>query len=101
MVTPAQSENHALENVTARLFSDLLVHHMGKRLADDITQGVATGDMFRTTPLWGVGSTAPYGHDGRFPSLFAIVEYNEDHMGKTSQLSPSDRAALVAFLETL
>ena len=48
MVTPPRSETPALENVTAHLYSDLLVHHMDKRLADDITQGLATGDMFRT-----------------------------------------------------
>ena len=55
MVTPAQSETEALQNLTVHPFSDLLIHHMGKGLADDITQGKATGDMFRTTPLWGVG----------------------------------------------
>jgi hypothetical protein len=43
----------------------LLVHHMGKGLADDITQGLATGDMFRTTPLWGVGQRIFLLHDGR------------------------------------
>jgi CxxC motif-containing protein (DUF1111 family) len=44
MITPPKSETAALQNVTANLFSDLLVHHIGKGLADDITQGVATGD---------------------------------------------------------
>ena len=42
----------ALSNQTANLFSDLLVHHMGKGLADGITQGAAGPDEFRTgSPL--------------------------------------------------
>jgi CxxC motif-containing protein (DUF1111 family) len=74
MVTPSMSETPALENVTAHLYSDLLVHHMGKRLADDITQGVATGDMFRTTPLWGVGQRRFFLHDGRTDDLLKAIE---------------------------
>jgi CxxC motif-containing protein (DUF1111 family) len=65
MVTPAQSETEALQNLTVHPFSDLLIHHMGKGLADDITQGKATGDMFRTTPLWGLGQRIFFLHDGR------------------------------------
>src|SRR5437660_456020 len=45
----------ALSNQTANLYSDLLVHHMGKGLADGITQGGAGPDEFRTAPLWRVG----------------------------------------------
>jgi CxxC motif-containing protein (DUF1111 family) len=51
MTTPPMSETKALQNLTVHPYSDLLIHHMGKGLADDITQGLATGDMFRTTPL--------------------------------------------------
>ena len=51
MVTPPRSETQALQSVPANLYSDLLIHHIGKGLADDITQNAATGDMFRTTPL--------------------------------------------------
>jgi hypothetical protein len=74
MVTPPQSETKALQAVTANLFSDLLIHHMGKGLADDITQGAATGDMFRTTPLWGVGQRLFFLHDGRTNDLLEAIE---------------------------
>jgi hypothetical protein len=74
MMTPPRSETRALENVSAHLFSDLLVHHMGKRLADDITQGLATGDMFRTTPLWGLGQRRFFLHDGRTDDLLKAIE---------------------------
>ncbi len=56
---------------------------------------------FKTPSLLFVGGTPPYMHDGRFASLEALIEHNQDHMGKTSQLSPADRGALVAFLRTL
>ena len=88
MVTPPQSETEALENLTAHLNSDLLIHHMGKGLADDITQGQATGDMFRSTPLWGVGQRRFFLHDGRTDDLLeAILSHaspatecdNDDH----------------------
>ncbi len=73
MVTPARSETPALQNVTAHAYSDLLVHHMGSGLADDITQGVATGDMFRTTPLWGLGQRIFFLHDGRTDDLLQAI----------------------------
>jgi CxxC motif-containing protein (DUF1111 family) len=47
---------------------------MGKGLADDITQGLATGDMFRTTPLWGVGKRIFFLHDGRTSGLLQAIE---------------------------
>src|SRR6516164_11752033 len=43
----------ALSNQTVNLFSDLLLHHMGRNLDDGITQGGAGPDEFRTAPLWG------------------------------------------------
>ncbi|MEP7123768.1 MAG: c-type cytochrome [Byssovorax sp.] len=58
-------------------------------------------DAFKTPSLLFVGGTAPYYHDGRASTLEALIAGNEDRMGKTSQLSEEDRAALVAFLRTL
>jgi DNA-binding beta-propeller fold protein YncE len=59
------------------------------------------GTGFKKPSLRFVGGTAPYAHDGRFPTLAALVEDNHDQMGKTSHLSAADKAALIAFLETL
>jgi YVTN family beta-propeller protein len=56
---------------------------------------------FKTPSLLSVGGTAPYLHDGSEPTLEALIDDNRDRMGHTSQLSKSDRAALVAFLRTL
>src|SRR6202034_2829750 len=70
----ATSPSAALSNQTANLFSDLLVHHMGKGLADGITQGGAGPDEFRTAPLWGVGQRIFFLHDGRTTNLATAIQ---------------------------
>ena len=59
----------------------------------------------RTAPLWGVGSTAPYGHAGQFLTLDAVIAA---HAGAAQQeaaayraLDPERRRALLEFLESL
>ncbi len=59
----------ALSNVQANLFSDLLIHRMGAGLADNVGQGAAGGDEFRTAPLWGLGQRIYFLHDGRTSDL--------------------------------
>jgi CxxC motif-containing protein (DUF1111 family) len=99
MVTPPQSETPALQSVTARLYSDLLVHHMGRSLADDITQGLATGDMFRTTPLWGVGQRLFFLHDGRTSDLLEAIESHES--GASDAYGPSEANAVIERFKAL
>jgi CxxC motif-containing protein (DUF1111 family) len=72
----------ALSNQTVNLWSDLLVHNMGRGLADGITQGSAGPDEFRTAPLWGVGQRVFFLHDGRTSNL---VEAIEDHRSPGSE----------------
>jgi CxxC motif-containing protein (DUF1111 family) len=85
-------------------YTDLLIHDMGPGLADGVIQGSATGSEFRTQPLWGLRHTAPFLHDGRAPTILRAIEF---HGGEALEsrdafaaLSPADRAALIAFLET-
>jgi CxxC motif-containing protein (DUF1111 family) len=59
MQTAPAMNSAVLQDRRVNLFSDLLVHHMGGRLADDIVQGVAGPDEYRTTPLWGVNPVEP------------------------------------------
>lgn len=72
----------ALSNQTVNLFSDLLVHHMGRGLADGITQGGAGPDEFRTAPLWGVGKRIFFLHDGRTNNLLEAID---DHRSPGSE----------------
>jgi CxxC motif-containing protein (DUF1111 family) len=74
--TPAQEigpKTIALRGQTVNLYSDLLVHHMGATLADNIVQGNAGPDEFRTTPLWGLGQRLFFLHDGRTDNLMVAI----------------------------
>jgi CxxC motif-containing protein (DUF1111 family) len=69
----------AMRYQTANLFSDLLLHDMGRGLADGIQQGQAGGREFRTAPLWGLGQRLFFLHDGRTSDLKqAIREHYSD-----------------------
>jgi CxxC motif-containing protein (DUF1111 family) len=63
----------ALANQNVNLFSDLLLHAMGPGLADDVNQGGAGGDEFRTAPLWGLGQRMFFLHDGRTNDLVEAI----------------------------
>ncbi len=92
-------------------YTDLLLHDMGPGLADNRPEGRATGSEWKTPPLWGIGLTAQVSghsyflHDGRARSLLEAVLW---HGGEAQAardgvvaLPAEDRAALIAFLESL
>ena len=95
-------------NIAVRAFSDFLVHNMGSNLADNVSQGLATGSEFRTAPLWGLGQRIFFLHDGRTRNL---VDAIEEHRGQGSeanqiinnfnQLSQTQAQALLDFLRSL
>ena len=64
----------ALRGQTVNLYSDLLVHRMGAALADNVVQGNAGPDEFRTTPLWGLGQRLFFLHDGRTEDLLVAIQ---------------------------
>ena len=73
-----------LGNASANLFSDIEIHHMGATLADNVSQGGAGGDQFRTAPLWGLGQRIFFLHDGRTTDLLAAIEAHESNGGEAS-----------------
>ena len=107
MITGPAIETATLANRRANLFSDLLVHHMGKGLADGITQGAATGDMFRSAPLWGVGQRLFFLHDGRTSDLLGAIRahasapYGECERDGSTCYPPSEANASVAAFNGL
>jgi CxxC motif-containing protein (DUF1111 family) len=102
------SPSAALSNKAVNLFSDLVVHHMGKGLADGITQGAAGPDEFRTAPLWGVGQRVFFLHDGRTTNLLEAIR---DHQSPGSEankvidgfnkLSTQEQQGIIDFLRSL
>jgi CxxC motif-containing protein (DUF1111 family) len=80
------SPSAALSNQTANLYSDLIVHHMGKGLADGITQGGAGPDEFRTAPLWGVGQRIFFLHDGRTSNLVGAIRDHHSYGSEANKV---------------
>ncbi|HKS55966.1 MAG TPA: di-heme oxidoredictase family protein [Steroidobacteraceae bacterium] len=78
----------ALSNKDANLFSDLALHAMGPGLADNVLQGGARGDEFRTAPLWGLGQRIFFLHDGRTSDLRAAIAAHRSN--GNSQFGPSE-----------
>ncbi len=93
------------------IFSDLLLHDMGRRLADPLAAmpelsredavnlngyyGVSTDEIlakattnirqeWKTPPLWGVRDSAPYLHDGRAASLETAILMHDGEAKRTA-----------------
>ncbi|NBC96069.1 MAG: hypothetical protein GVY27_06910 [Deinococcus-Thermus bacterium] len=70
-----------------------------------ITQNFVPRDRFRTAPLWGVGSTAPYGHRGDVTTLDEAIRHHGGDGAAARQayeaLDPAERGAVIEFLKTL
>jgi len=102
------SPSAALSNQPVNLFSDLLVHHMGKGLADGITQGAAGPDEFRTAPLWGVGQRVFFLHDGRTSNLVEAIKAHKSKgseanrvIEKFEKLFVNEQQQIIDFLRSL
>ena len=89
----------ALRYKDVNLFSDLLLHHMGPGLADDIIQGAAGPDEFRTSPLWGLGQRIFFLHDGRTSDLVEAIRAHRSAGNATFQ--PSEANGVIARFNDL
>jgi mono/diheme cytochrome c family protein len=58
--------------VVRNFFADMKRHDLGPAFHERNYDG-STTTQFMTEPLWGVGSTAPYGHDGRSINLREVI----------------------------
>ena len=88
-------------------YTDLLLHDIapdGAILAN--TDPAVLPGEFRTPPLWGIGDTAPYLHDGSAETLQAAILSGHAREGEASSaafaaVESSGQAALLAFLNSL
>ena len=65
------------------------------------SKGPADRAEFDTPTLRHIGASAPYFHDGRYPTLQAMLEAPDHAMGYALHLDREQRLALVAYLESL
>jgi len=92
-------------------YSDFLLHDMGEGLADGFPEGMATGNEWRTPPLWGIGLTQDVSghtlflHDGRAGSLLEAILWHggeaQAARDRVVDMLPKDLHALIRFLESL
>ena len=131
MKTGANHPFAELRSQTIHPYSDLLLHDMGPGLADTLTQGSATPSMWRTQPLWGIGSlayvqesptvnagpdlphdplsmpisNARYLHDGRARSIFEAILWHDGEAQasrlKFEALTVDQRNDILVFLGSL
>ena len=98
-----ESTNLVFNRKPVPLFSDLLLHDVGT--GDGIPQGKARGSEMRTAPLWGLSYRRMLLHDGSATSPDgAIRRHGREADGvrrNYDRLSPEERRALVAFLNTI
>ncbi|MDO6681755.1 di-heme oxidoredictase family protein [Oceanobacter sp. 5_MG-2023] len=109
--TAANASPAILANRTIQPWSDLLLHDMGPELADNRPDFNASGQEWRTTPLWGIGladkvSDHPgFLHDGRARNLLEAILWHGGEASKSrtavTLMSREQRRALLDFLHSL
>ena len=100
-----------ISNQVIRPYTDLLLHDMGDVLADHRPDFEATGNEWRTPPLWGLGLAKTVNghtdllHDGRARDTTEAILW---HAGEASfsrdaflKMPNQDRQALLQFLHSL
>ena len=106
--TQASHVTPSLGNAAVHAFTDLEIHHMGTGLADNVSQGGAGGDQFRTAPLWGLGQRVFFLHDGRTTDLIAAINDHKSNGSEATQvvqnfetLTSGQQQAVLNFLRSL
>ncbi|MGV8996482.1 MAG: di-heme oxidoredictase family protein [Parvibaculaceae bacterium] len=111
MVTGHAADPITLANQTIHPFTDLLLHDMGPDLADGRPDYEATGNEWRTAPLWGIGLIPQVNghnsllHDGRARGVAEAILWHGGE-GKAARerfkaLSAKERDSLVAYVNSL
>ncbi len=101
-----------LASQTIHPFTNLLLHDMGRGLADTRRERFASSREWRTAPLWGLGlaeitATPPFGylHDGRARTLEEAILWHGGEAGTSRdlfmRLAREARSDLLFFLGSL
>jgi hypothetical protein len=90
--------------VVRNFFADMKRHDLGPKFHERNFDGTLT-THFMTEPLWGVGSSPPYGHDGRSINLREVILR---HGGEAiasrnafAKLAEAQKTAILEFLNSL
>jgi len=113
-VAELHTGDHEIQQIahqTIHPYTDMLIHNLGEGLADGRPDFLASGNEWRTPPLWGLGLTqtvlpySSYLHDGRARDLAEAILWHGGEAEKSKEsfrnMSQSDRTALIKFLASL
>ncbi len=110
-VTGSSDENSHVEIILIKPYSDFLLHDMGEALADNRPDFLATGNEWRTQPLWGIGLIETVNnhtnllHDGRARNIEEAILWHGGEAEKSRQkfinLSTEERSNLIEFVNSL
>lgn len=105
------SDLAVLDHQTFHPYTDLLLHDLGDDLADGRPDFEASGNEWRTAPLWGIGVaqtvlyTARFLHDGRARTLAEAILWHGGEAESAREAfrtaTSEDRGDLVRFLSSL
>ncbi|MBE7559304.1 hypothetical protein HS125_10275 [bacterium] len=86
------------------IYSDFKHHDMGPEFQQVLYDG-SVQKLWRTAPLWGVGSGLPWGHAGQDMTLDGVIRRHGGEAEASREAyvgaSEADRRAVVAYLESL
>ena len=98
----------ALAGIDAPVFTDLLLHDMGRAMSDGMQEGDAGPQDFRTTPLIGLRFYPAFMHDGRARTVAAAIDAHgaadseaRDSVNSFRTLTPAQQAILIRYVESL
>ncbi len=90
--------------VVKDIFTDFKRHDLGPYFYERNYDGTFQ-EVWMTRPLWGVGSSSPYGHDGRSINLTEVILRHAGEAQSASdafaRLSETQESYLLAFLNAL
>jgi len=90
--------------VVRNFFADMKRHDLGPNFYERNYNGMLE-KQFMTEPLWGVGSSPPYGHDGRSINLREVILRHggeaQASRNAFASLSENSKIAILEFLNSL
>ena len=100
-----------LEGITIKPYSDFILHDMGANLADNRTDFLASGNEWRTQPLWGIGLISTVNkhtfllHDGRARNIEEAILWHGGEAEKSKNAfkncSLEERKQVINFIKSL
>jgi hypothetical protein len=102
--SPSVKKPNGNRFVVKNIYADFKRHDLGSTFWERNFDGTLTKE-FMTEPLWGVGTTAPYGHDGRSIDLWSVIMRHggeaKEARDRFARLPEVKQGQVIDFLQTL